>query len=433
MPLCGNEQIGGAGMKIKKNVALILLILAVNLAGCGFGGFENPPNTAVTDSGNSPTRVFGVAANGFAANGGIANCVLEFCPINSAGSAGASIKTAHTYAFGMYSTNMILSGPMIVRATGSYIDKYTGIETNMSALRAGVDTINNPSHISVTPFTELALMKAGTFTSNKITVANNLISSLFKVDIVITQPLDLSSKFTNATTGVAEKDYTLALAAFSQMAHDYYNSSVSDALTALNNDIGSGSSLSPKMATQFKTSLVNFLKSDKNLTGILDVNMTNLANAGGSIKTVKISTTGTLEPGQSIGGFSIILQLPAQVTVAADCYHPDTLNLNNELPDYFNPGTLTCPPLSSAITASGVAQSVAFSTNYVPGSSATPASVIIDAAAQSQGFGLGEFLTIYLNIPAGGIPEGTDFIMKLFHAVDTDGAVLPNVALKITY
>jgi hypothetical protein len=402
-------------MKITPLFVLMLFPVMVNISGCGVGGFENPANSNSSGgSGNATTMVSGVAAKGIIKNG-----TIGIYAINANGTVGALLKTAHTNAFGYYTTNMRLTGAILAKATGTYTDEATGLEMAIddnNPLRAAIETITNPTPLSVTPFTELALMKAQVFINGTITAANTLISSLFKVDIIATQPIVLSAElFGDANTRQAQKDYTLALAAFSQMAHDYYNGSMSQTLSALYADINSGNELSSSTAANFKTALINFLNSDKNPTGLRDINLTNLVNAGGSVKAVKIATTGTLPAGKSICGITMTLQLPAKVTVKAD------FSTNNY------------QPLSGVVTTSGVVPLGSLSAaEYTPSSGSVPASLTISLAYPS-GFGLGEFVTVYCDIPAGETRQATDFNVSELKAVDENGVVLPNVIWQLTY
>lgn len=358
-------------------------------------------------------RVFGVAAKGPISNGPV-----RIFALNSNGSVGTLLKTTKTNVFGQYTSRVMLTGPFMVEASGQYTDEATGsvlsIASN-SPLHAAVDSVSSVMEIAVTPMTELAVQKAKPLlVGENISSANALVSDIFKVDIIATRPVEPSaSVFLSAATSQAQKDYSLALAAISQMVKDYYGGSITGALTDMGNDIIRGNALTIDTATKFKSALITFINSDKNQTGIRDINLTNMANVGGSAKIVKIRTSGTLESGKSICGIILTVRLPANVTVRADFI------------------ANVYEPLHGVVYASGVTPHGAMVTsNYTPISGSAAASLTIKLADPS-GFGLGEFVTLKCDVPVGQTVNATDFVLSGFKAFDADGVVLQNVTGQI--
>jgi hypothetical protein len=243
--------------------------------------------------------------------------------------------------------------------------------------------------------------------------ANKLVSDIFKVDIIATQPLNLSAEsFAYVGTSQVQKDYTLLLAAFSQMAHDYYGGVVSDAIAAMNNDLAKGDKLGSVVSGQLKAALTKFLQSELNPTGIKDVSATNLSNAGGGTKIIKLATVGTLPPGISIYGITVAISLPPDVTVRVSDFERYQTD-------------------SHVVYSSGVFPSDIYTTgHFVPAISSSPASLTV-SIPQASGSALGEFLTVVCDIPAGTTYSASDFSLPYFKVVDGNGIELQGVTVDI--
>jgi len=241
--------------------------------------------------------------------------------------------------------------------------------------------------------------------ANSVKAANALLSDVFKVDIVGTMPVPVTQDaFGYAGTTQAQKDYSLDLAAISQLAME--TGSLEGVFSSFSTDLAGGT-LSAANAAAFRKALLDFLGSDKNQTGITDINRTNLAGVGGTKGTIKISTAGMLDPGTTINGITLTLQFPPGASIKAD---------------FSDPAKIT--PLSGVIASSGVvpagSQIIA---KYTPPSGASAGSVTI-AMASSTGFAVGEFLSINCDIAAGASLASSDFRMTAFEAKDGNGALL---------
>ena len=409
-------------MKATSSIYLVLCTVALFFSGCGLGGFVPVSNTSSPSGPNSPStqRIFGVAAEGLIANG-----TVSIYDINSKGKIVGLLKTTTTDTFGNYSAGVNITGSaVLVKASGTYTDEATGnalsIDAN-SPLRAATDRISNVMNIAVTPLTELAVRHAenlgnsnvltlNALTSSNIATANALVSSVFKMDIVTTQPEPLTlAAFSDTGMSQSQKDYCLVLAAISEMTHMYYNDSLANAVTAMSSDIANGGMLSSATAANLKSALIAFLASSQNQTGLADIYLTNLVNAGGSVKTVKLLTNGTLASGQTICGVNLTLQLPANATARADFT------------------STVYPPLQGVVTTSGVTPSgTILVARYIQIVGSNPATMVI-ALAHQTGFTIGEFATVLCDIPAGLTVQASDFKLTAFEAVDANGAVIPNV------
>lgn len=385
-------------MKITKLFGLTFsLIVASTIWGCGGGGGGTPAPPA--------TVVSGVAAKGLISGG-----TVNVFAVDQSGSVGTvPIGTGTTDSKGIYNVSVgSYSGAILVQVTGG---TYQDESASPSAppvplpipLRAAVAGASGNVSVSVTPITELAVVKAGSTSlpPAAITSANTLVSGLFKVDnIISTKPVaPTTTGFTGASQ--AQKDYTLLLAGISQLASQT-SGGLQAALGTMSNDIASTGKLSVATATGLTGALTTFLSGPNNQTGVTDINQTNLAGIGGLSAVVKLSTSGTLSPGILIGGLQATVSLPAGVTLRAD----------------FSNGQL----LAGVVTASGVASGSLATAKYVAASGATPGTVTL-ALISSSGFGVGEFMTINCDVAAGmNVPTPSQFVVISFGpVVDLNG------------
>src|SRR6516165_1975831 len=92
------------------------LALLMTLAGCGGGS-----------SGNGPAPSSKVTVSGVASKGLIKNGTVKVYSATSNATKGALLATAATDSSGHYSAEVTnYAGPIIVEATGSYLDEATG-------------------------------------------------------------------------------------------------------------------------------------------------------------------------------------------------------------------------------------------------------------------------------------------------------------------
>jgi len=395
---------------------LMLLLVAMTVSACGFGGFNNQSTVVEsTGSSNSSTKISGVVSKGIFKEG--------FVEIYAVGASAQEtlLKTASIGVFGNYSATVNgikgYAGVVVIKAYGSYLDEATGAVLSVAKelpLRAAI--VNPPGEVlaMVTPLTELAVRKAlrsgNTLAAADVTAANALVSQLFKVDILETEPVkpDLSGDgFGNAATAQEQKDYTLALATVSQLARD--SGTLPNALEILE-EAGSAEG-----AHAFRRALVSFLASDKNLTGVNDIELTNLGSVGGGRLEVKLAVAGRLDPTVMVHGVSLTLGLPPGVTVKGDFTVPGLV------------GTL-----EGVVEPSGVMASTSYvEARYLPASGSIAGQVRI-ALANAGGILLGEFVTVMCEVAPGNSPRSGDFTVSEFTAKDGNGAGLANVDAEIS-
>ncbi|MBJ6724589.1 WD40/YVTN/BNR-like repeat-containing protein [Geomesophilobacter sediminis] len=221
-----------------------LAIAAFSLAcfGCSGGGGSSSSGPSL--NGNV---ISGVASKGIIANGNI-----KIYSLKSDGSKGDLLASALTDSNGEYAATVgSYSGPVLVEASGNYQDEATGQQMTISAnapLRAAYPNITGATTISVSPFTEIAVRKASStsLTPTSINTANNLIASIFTFDSIKTKPLAMTVAALQ-TSAQSQKDYTLALAALSQMAKTS-GTPVSNVIDAISGDIISKNALSTTLA-----------------------------------------------------------------------------------------------------------------------------------------------------------------------------------------
>ena len=127
---------------------------------------------------------------------------------------------------------------------------------------------------------------------------------------------------------------------------------------------------------------------------------------------LKISTQGTLPSGTQIGGIDITIALPTGVTVKSVTSPPETD--------------------SGVVVTSGVAvaNSTVLST-YTAATSASAGNVRV-LLAISNGFGMGEFMTIYCDIASGSTPAASDFSLTGFAAKDLNGVLISGLNSAFT-
>ncbi|MBJ6751084.1 hypothetical protein [Geomonas anaerohicana] len=398
------------------NVCAVLVVgMAGLLAGCSAGGFQGPENN--TGGGTAPNavlkRVGGTASKGIIQNGNV-----EIYALASNGAVGARLGGTVTNGFGQYTTSVNITGAALFTVSGgSYLDEATGQPQTIPAtapLRAATTTVAGTMQVAITPLTELAVRAAGTpLIATRIDSANKLISKLFKVDILTTQPIAATaSDFAEVGTGQEQKDYALALAAFSQMVRDYYGGNLDACLAAYGADLAGDSTLSPDLGQRFQSSLSAYLASPQNQTGVTDAAATNLANAGGGTMTLHLATAGTLAPGSSIYGITVRLAFPPGASVkVTDFAYRQTDAL--------------------AVVASGVFPSDLYTMGvFQPASQTAPATLTV-SIPQATGSPTGEFLTVVCDLPVGVSYLPSDFGVLWFKAVDKYGAEIAGLRVEI--
>lgn len=390
-------------MKIRILSALLVATLALTFAGCGGG--DGGDDTTVPAVHNI---VSGVASKGIIRNG-----TVNVFALDADGSKGAQLATAPTDADGKYSADVgAYAGAVLVEASGSYTDEKTGATVTIlptAPLRAAFDNVTSNVTVAVTPLTELAVQKAGTaLTPANIQAANALVSDLFNVDIIGTEPVEPATSALQSATQ-AQQAYTLALAAISQMADTPTIEAVTAVITTINSDIADDI-MSAETAATFTSALDTFLASVSNQTGVITV-PTELANVGTKTAVVKLSVAGLTAA--AVYGVDVTIDLPTGVTVqVADA--------------------ATGQVADSALVLSGAAAGGSFA--FAKYTAATPATVRISLISDA-GFGAGEFVILNCDIAPGTTVAPADFSVEPGAAVinefgiPTSASVTPSVAI----
>lgn len=272
-------------MSILHSLMLIFLAVAVSgITGCGGGG-----GGGSSDSGGGTS----VVISGIASKGLISGGTVKISSLNTDGATGSQLGTATTQS-GAFSVSIgVYSGNILVEVTGgTYKDEATGYTvSNTTTLRAAILDVTVDRSIAVTPLTEIAVQKAGTLTSSNVEAANTLASNMIGgVDITSTLPVEVTSASSAAATQ-AQKDYSLMLAAISEMVKDGYAADVASAITAIKNDLSdnqldsTGSNISAALST--------FITSANNQSGV-DSSGTQLDNYITTYTNSAIPTGGSL-------------------------------------------------------------------------------------------------------------------------------------------
>ncbi|MBU5612457.1 hypothetical protein [Geomonas azotofigens] len=396
--------------------ALLVVGVTALLSGCGAGGFQGPDNN--TGGSTVPNAVL-KRVGGTASKGIIENGTVDVYALASNGTVGKRLGGAVTNAFGQYTTSVNITGAALFTVSGgSYLDEATGQPRTIPAaapLRAATTTVSGTMQVAITPLTELAVRAAGTpLVATRIDSANKLISKLFKVDVLTTQPIAATaSDFAEVGTGQEQKDYALALAAFSQMVRDYYGGSLDACLAAYGADLAGDSALSPDLGQRFQSSLSAYLASPLNETGVTDASATNLANAGGGTMILHLATAGTLAPGASIYGITVRLSLPPGVSVKVTDFVYRQAD-------------------ARAVVASGVFPTDLYTIGvFQPANQAAPATLTV-SIPQATGSPTGEFLTVVCDLPVGVSYLPSDFGVLSFKAVDKNGAEIAGLQVEIS-
>ncbi len=238
-------------------VLAVLSMLALIFAGCGGGGSSN---SAPIDS--------KIQLSGTAADAILSGATISVYALDAGGSIGKLLGTATTNANGEYSIDIVAySGNVMVEASGgTYTDDATGMgKTNSLTFHAAMTGVTKSLKVAVTPLTEIAVQKAGTLTTANIYSANTVVSNMVGggTNIISTMPANVLA---SSSSGTAEKNYGLALAAISQMVSSGTATSVSGAITSIVNDLSdnkldtTGAAISAALAT--------FITSGSNQSGL---------------------------------------------------------------------------------------------------------------------------------------------------------------------
>jgi uncharacterized protein (UPF0333 family) len=361
-----------------------LILLVLTLFGCGGGGGGSSVSLQTTE-------ISGVASKAPISGGNVNVFKIvngtKVVPAIASGTTG----TDGTYNLSWES----YSGPVLVEISGgSYTDEATG-NTNATIppaepLHAVVPSASGAVSAAVTPLTDLAFQLAGAnLTEATISSANEQVASMFGVDDIIgTQPVAPTASALAAST-TAQRAYTLALAAFSQIVKDQ-SSTVAETITYFKDNTTAGTGLTSAAAAALQNAVATFFT------------QTNSNNETG-VKAVKLFTTGSLPSGNTILGIQAEINLPSGVSVKTDS--------NGVLAGYlFTSGLAT--------TLSSIKGNV--SNNQLTINLVTP-----------SGIGVGEFATLYCDVASNApSPLGSFTINTGYKIVGYDSSTGSSLQLS---
>lgn len=361
-------------MRLKILVSMMIVTLALTLSGCGGGGSSSESHT-----------VSGVASKGLIKNG--TNNVKVYA-LTSDGTKGALLATTSTGPSGEYSAGLgSYGGAVLVEVSGTYSDEATGQPVTISAdrpLRAACDQVTGNVTVAVTPLTELAVQRAGAaLTGEKIRQANAEVSAFFHLDIIGIKPVEATEAVLSGASQ-AQRNYTLALAAISQMA----TGATADAVFAVLATIQTDNDPS-KTAAQFSKALDAFTVNSYNKTGVTSSTIpVELVNVGSGTAVLKLAVSGG---GGNISGIELVLDLPSGVTLVADA-----------------DGSVSASVLSVVGSAAG---NVLTAAKYSAASGAVPGKLHL-ALVSSGGLADGEFIVLSCAVAPGVTPTFTSALLE---------------------
>jgi hypothetical protein len=383
--------------------AFVVLATLGLLAGCGGGGSSiggvasTPPSTGTTIS--------GVASKGIIRGG-----TVNIFALPASGDLGGKIllKSVTTDSAGGYSANVgNYAGVVLIEVSGDnvYTDEATGSRASISSaapLRAAVVVSGSggTTAVAVTPLTELATRRAisgTTLTPAAVSSANALVSNLFQLDIIATQPVEPGVTAINAASQ-AQRDYTVALAGISQLAAGA--GSLTAVVDTLYHDLATTDRISAATAASFQSAVTAFLADGThNQTGITQKSPA-LAAAGKYTGVLYLATQGSASA--PITSLQLTLTLPAGVVIKKD--------------------SLGAP----LVSVSGVASRAA-----APAVNYNSTDTMVLAIISSPGFGLGQFATVSYFADPGAIPVAGDFKITSSRVTGFDGANDFDIAVNV--
>jgi hypothetical protein len=410
---------------------MLLLVTVCLLAACGGGGGGGAGGTAAPPA-SDVTVTGGVSANI------IYPGTVRIFGVNADGTLKSpALAVGATDANGQYSVPIgNYQGALVGLAFGRYIDEATKTPIDVpegkglhGALSASDTAGRTAIVLNITPLSDLAYRKARSsadFNGN-ISSANQAIGQLLGVDIINTTPVpfDAATLSNSATTG-AQTKLAATLATVSQFVAVYSAnpaaptaSDLQNALTALADGatISNGTVQFSPIISYLVQQASGAVTTNPNTQPIIAAGGTAAqsplatlaaigSSAGKKIVKIRVRTMSSSFTGK-IGGVTLAMGIPAGVSLSTD---------------------LTGQTAAGVVAASGMAAVDSRVDGRLAGSTLTI--TVINAF----GFSVGEFVTVYGEIPAAASPPAAaDFApLVLDKVVDLDsGAVIPGVAIEV--
>ncbi|MDH5408384.1 MAG: hypothetical protein OEY00_07215 [Gammaproteobacteria bacterium] len=213
---------------------ILILCLVVVITACGGSGDDTVSTLLV----------------GVASKGPMKSARVEVFPLTDAGEKGERFaNTSTTDTNGRFSVDIgSYTGNVLLEVSGGqYIDEASNSDvSNTVVFHAVISAEPGTVNVNVTPLSDIALQWAyaqGGLTTSNINSGNALVSSVFGIDIHLTEPADVLSNEASQQ-GQDEQAYGLALAGISQFAADYVASgSVETVMYVIANDLNDNNRL----------------------------------------------------------------------------------------------------------------------------------------------------------------------------------------------
>lgn len=404
------------------NIRAILHMLFVAgsvlfLSACGGGG---------ASSGEQETIISGVAQAGV-----FSGATVKIYGYDASGNQvqlPTTPVTVTTDSNGRYQANIhAYRGAVVVKVFGPYHDEASGATVTLAeadALQAAVANAAGVITVPVTPLTDLAVRKALEAGNLRETIAaaNAALSTLFGFDIVATEPVaPVASALQGATVTDSQKKYTIALAVLSAyLVNGSSNpalptaADLRTALSQLSGGItvagGTPQVLSPQVAFKLQQAAQEFASGTRmpavvtaggSAAQTLLAYLATLGNsAGNKILAVRLRSAGSYSG--VIIGTQVSLPLPGGVTVRADAVSGATVA-----------GGVVASGSALGATASGKVESGTLTVGVI-----------------SSGFAVGEFATVYCDVPVNSSLTAADFAsVTNIKTVDTTGAAISGLTM----
>lgn len=319
------------------------------------------------------------------------------------------------------------TGAVVVKVFGTYRDEASGKDITVpeaNALQAALPSTSGTVNMTVTPLTDLAVRKAqdaGSIKDN-IANANQAISTLFGVDIIATSPVaPTASALQDATVTDSQKKYTIALAAISQYVANNSSTPTSPTATDLENAL---TQLSAGMTTtggtpQVTSSQVAFNLQQAATEIVSNPNTQAVVTAAGYAGQNSLTNFGTA--GNTTGNKVLAIKLTTQgsftgtiIGTQADITLPNGVTLPTD--------SATGAILADAVVASGSAVGSTAAGKVSSG-------VLTVGIVNGIGFSIGEFATIYCNVPVSSTLTAADFTVTNVNTKDTNGATIDGITM----
>jgi hypothetical protein len=405
-------------------LSVLTTVAALFLAACGGGGSGSSSNsngggTVATVPYNSTTDT---TISGMASKGPISGTATIFF-LKADGSKGG-VLTSVPVTNGTYSAPIgKYAGPVLIEVTGRFSDEATGQTKTITAdapLRAALANAADTISIAVTPLTELAVQKTGTLTAAHITAGNKLISDIFKIDVTAVQPVEpTSTALSNSSITQSQKDYTLVLAALSQLSATQQDPLFSTTLAGIANSISYNGMTSQTVAS-FQKAVTDFIANTKNTTGMTATNTTaaNLTHInGGTTATYTLTIQGSAAA-NSIKGIQFEIIVPNGLTVRYDA----SSVVGDATKGLTSPGIVTLAnPLAT------LSQAPAYDAVF-----ATTSGVLTFGLYSNAGIGTGNLATVICDVlPGWTAPPATAFSVQNVKAVDGNAATISGIGVTV--